>query len=62
MPGTTRAVERAGGPVHVAYFAGRLRDKDAIRATLSTVISISASLRGIFYLAAGGVLLVRSLL
>ena len=54
--GTFAAIFGVGGPVYVAYFTGRLQDKDAIRATISTVISISASLRGVFYLVAGLVL------
>jgi uncharacterized protein len=54
--GVFAAIFGVGGPVYVAYFSGRLKDKDAVRATISTVISISATLRGLFYLFAGLVL------
>ena len=41
----SRAVFGAGGPVNVAYLAGRLRDKGEIRSTVSVIISVSATLR-----------------
>lgn len=43
----------AGGPINVAYLAGRLRDKGEIRATVSTIISISATIRTALYALAG---------
>jgi uncharacterized membrane protein YfcA len=46
----------AGGPIYAVYFSGRLKDKDQIRSTVSTMISISAFSRVILY-AIGGLLL-----
>lgn len=51
--GVLAAVFGAGGPVNVAYLAGRLRDKGEIRSTVSIVISVSATLRTILYAMAG---------
>jgi uncharacterized membrane protein YfcA len=56
VAGAAAAVFGAGGPVHVAYLTGRLRDKHQIRSTVSTIISISATIRTVFYAAAGLVL------
>jgi uncharacterized protein len=53
VAGSFAATFGIAGPVYVAYLTGRLDDKDAIRATISTMISISATLRGIFYTVAG---------
>lgn len=54
--GIFAAVFGAGGPVNAAYLAGRLRDKSAIRSTVSVIISISATLRTLSYALAGLVL------
>jgi uncharacterized membrane protein YfcA len=54
--GALAAVFGAGGPVNVAYLTGRLRDKHQIRSTVSTIISISATIRTVIYAAAGLVL------
>jgi uncharacterized membrane protein YfcA len=43
----------AGGPVNVAYLAGRLRDKGEIRSTVSVIISLSATTRTVVYAATG---------
>lgn len=56
VAGVLAAVFGAGGPVNVAYLAGRLRDKARIRSTVSVIISISATLRTALYAAAGLVL------
>lgn len=54
--GALAAVFGAGGPVNVAYLAGRLRDKGEIRSTVSVIISVSATLRTSVYALAGLVL------
>jgi uncharacterized membrane protein YfcA len=54
--GAVATVFGAGGPVYSTYLSGRLRDKDEIRCTISTLISISAFSRAILY-AIGGLLL-----
>lgn len=51
--GAFAAVFGAGGPVNVAYLAGRLRDKGEIRSTVSVIISISATIRTGAYALAG---------
>ena len=51
--GAFATVFGAGGPVHAAYLSGRLRDKNQIRATISTLISISAFSRAIVYAVSG---------
>ena len=56
VAGILAAVFGAGGPVNVAYLAGRLRDKGQIRSTVSVIISISATIRTTFYALAGLVL------
>jgi len=56
VAGILAAVFGAGGPVNVAYLAGRLRDKGEIRSTVSVIISVSATLRTTFYALAGLVL------
>ncbi len=43
----------AGGPIYATYMSGRLRDKAQIRATLSTLISISAFARAVVYAVSG---------
>ena len=56
VAGILAAVFGAGGPVNVAYLAGRLRDKSEIRSTVSVIISVSATLRTTLYALAGLVL------
>lgn len=53
VAGAFAAVFGAGGPVNVAYLAGRLRDKSQIRSTVSVIISVSATLRTTLYALAG---------
>jgi hypothetical protein len=53
VAGMLAAVFGAGGPVNVAYLAGRLRDKSEIRSTVSTIISLSATVRTAVYAATG---------
>lgn len=53
VAGALAAVFGAGGPVNVAYLAGRLRDKDEIRSTISVIIFVSATLRTGLYAIAG---------
>jgi uncharacterized protein len=43
----------AGGPIYATYLSGRLRDKSQIRATISTLISISAFSRAVVYAVSG---------
>ena len=43
----------AGGPIYATYLSGRLRDKSEVRATTSTVISISAFARAAVYIVSG---------
>jgi uncharacterized membrane protein YfcA len=51
--GASSALFGAGGPIYAAYLSGRLRDKSEIRATVSSIISISALLRAIVYAVTG---------
>jgi len=53
IAGILAAVFGAGGPVNVAYLAGRLRDKSEIRSTISVIISLSATSRTVVYAATG---------
>lgn len=53
VAGAFAAAFGAGGPIHVAYLSGRLKDKDEIRSTISTLISISAAIRAASYAVAG---------
>lgn len=50
----------AGGPIYATYLSGRLRDKEEMRSTMSTIISISAFSRAIVY-AVGGLLLTKAI-
>lgn len=59
--GALSTVFGAGGPVYAVYLSGRLRDKSEIRATVSTLISISAFSRAVVY-AVTGLLLKLSIL
>ncbi|QJR16606.1 sulfite exporter TauE/SafE family protein [Usitatibacter palustris] len=56
LGGAIATVFGAGGPIYATYLSGRLKDKAALRATISTLISISAFSRAIVY-AIGGLLL-----
>jgi uncharacterized protein len=58
--GAVATIFGAGGPIFATYLAGRLRDKNEIRSTASTLISISAFSRAIVY-AVSGLLLHLSL-
>jgi uncharacterized membrane protein YfcA len=51
--GSIAAVFGAGGPIYITYLSGRLKDKDQIRATISTLISISAFTRAVVYAVTG---------
>lgn len=51
--GAFATVFGAGGPIHATYLSARLRDKSQIRATVSTLISISAFSRAIVYAVSG---------
>jgi uncharacterized protein len=51
--GAIASVFGAGGPIYATYLSGRLRDKNEIRATLSTLISISAFTRAVIYAVTG---------
>lgn len=59
--GSIATIFGAGGPIYATYLSGRLKDKSQIRATISTLISISAFSRAVIY-AIGGLLLHLSLL
>lgn len=50
----------AGGPIYATYLSGRLRDKEEMRSTMSTIISISAFSRAVVY-AVGGLLLTKAI-
>jgi len=51
--GAASTVFGAGGPIYAAYLSGRLHDKSEVRATTSTVISISAFSRAALYIVSG---------
>jgi uncharacterized protein len=42
-----------GGPIYATYLMARLPDKSAIRATMSTLVAISAIIRALAYVATG---------
>jgi uncharacterized protein len=42
-----------GGPIYATYLAARLSDKSRIRATMSTLIAISAIVRAVTYVVTG---------
>ncbi len=56
LAGALASVFGAGGPVYAAYLSGRLRGKGEIRSTVSTIISVSATVRTTSYALAGLVL------
>jgi uncharacterized membrane protein YfcA len=43
----------AGGPIYATYLSGRLADKGALRATVATIIVVSAFSRAVVYAATG---------
>ena len=51
--GAVATVFGAGGPIYATYLSGRLKDKSQIRATMSTLISISAFSRALVYAVTG---------
>ena len=51
--GAVATVFGAGGPLYATYLSGRLEDKSQVRATVSTLISISAFTRAIVYAVSG---------
>jgi uncharacterized membrane protein YfcA len=51
--GAVATIFGAGGPIYATYMSGRLRDKNQVRATISTLISISAFSRAIVYAVSG---------
>lgn len=51
--GAVATIFGAGGPIYATYLSGRLKDKHQIRATMSTLISISASSRALLYAVSG---------
>jgi len=51
--GAVATVFGAGGPLYAVYLSGRLGDKNQVRATVSTLISISAFTRAIAYAVSG---------
>ena len=59
--GVLGALFGTGGPVYVIYLSKRLPDKTQIRATVSTIISISTVLRTISYAISGLLLSVKLL-
>jgi uncharacterized membrane protein YfcA len=59
--GAIATVFGAGGPIYSVYLSGRLRDKSQIRATISSLISISAFTRAVVY-AVSGLLLTTAIL
>ena len=59
--GAVSTIFGAGGPIYATYLSGRLRDKGELRATVSTLITISAFSRAVIY-AVTGLLLHLSIL
>ena len=51
--GAAATVFGAGGPIYATFMSGRLRDKAQIRATIATLISISALCRALVYAVTG---------
>ena len=59
--GAVATVFGAGGPIYATYLSGRLHDKSRIRATVATLISISAFSRAVIY-AVTGLLLYKAIM
>ena len=53
LGGAVATVFGAGGPVYATYLSARLGDKSRVRATTSTIISISAFSRAVIYALSG---------
>ena len=51
--GISATVFGAGGPIYATYLSGRLRDKSAVRTTVSTLITVSTVTRALFYAVTG---------
>jgi uncharacterized protein len=51
--GAVATIFGAGGPIYATYLSGRLHDKNELRATISSLISLSAFTRAIVYAASG---------
>jgi uncharacterized membrane protein YfcA len=51
--GAIATVFGAGGPIYATYLSGRLHDKNEVRSTISTLISISAFTRAVLYAISG---------
>jgi uncharacterized membrane protein YfcA len=51
--GAAATVFGAGGPLYATYLSGRLHDKGELRATISSLISLSAFTRAIVYAVTG---------
>ena len=51
--GAIATIFGAGGPVYATYLSGRIDDKNRMRSTVSTLISISAFSRAILYAISG---------
>jgi len=51
--GAVATVFGAGGPIYATYMSGRLGDKGELRATIATLVSISAFSRAIIYAITG---------
>lgn len=51
--GAVATIFGAGGPIYAVYLSARLRDKNQIRSTVSTLISVSAFSRAVMYAISG---------
>jgi uncharacterized membrane protein YfcA len=51
--GAVATIFGAGGPIYATYLSGRLRDKDEVRSSVSTLISLSSFSRTIVYAISG---------
>lgn len=51
--GAIATIFGAGGPIYIAYLTGRVKDKNELRSTISTLISVSAFSRAILYAVSG---------
>jgi uncharacterized membrane protein YfcA len=53
VAGAAATVFGAGGPIYAAYLSGRQLEKNEMRATISSLISVSAFIRAIIYAVSG---------
>jgi uncharacterized membrane protein YfcA len=51
--GAVATIFGAGGPIYATYLGGRLHDKNEVRSTVSTLISVSAFIRAMIYAVSG---------